>query len=105
MKEKKTVGRIPEPAERTAVSAAAAPKSGKARRILIPLVLLAAIATGAFLVWKRFFAIPPVPENLVALGGSAESGEESCHASADDDERHFTIGTCLSSIGHGSFSL
>jgi hypothetical protein len=41
----------------------------------------------------------------VALGGSAESGEESCHASADDDERYFTIGTCLSSIGHGSFSL
>jgi len=48
----------------------------------------------------------PLRENEdVAFGRSAESGEKSCHASADDDERHFAIGTCLPGIGHGSFSL
>ena len=43
-------------------------------------------------------------ENLVLCGG-AQRGEETRHASADDDERNLAIGTCLSGIGHGSFSL
>ena len=41
----------------------------------------------------------------VALGRCAQRGEEPRHASADDDERDFAIGRCLSVIGHGSFSL
>ncbi|HKX30715.1 MAG TPA: biotin/lipoyl-binding protein, partial [Blastocatellia bacterium] len=80
MKDKKTVGRIPEPAERAAPPvAAAAPKTAGVRRILIPLILLAVIATGGFLIWKRFFAVPPVPPNLVVLSGRIE-GDDSAIA-------------------------
>ena len=41
----------------------------------------------------------------VALGGGTERGEEPRHPSADVDELYVAIGTCLSRIGHGSFSL
>ena len=48
---------------------------------------------------------PFVSDEHVALGRGTEGGEESCHASSDDDERELAIVTCLSGIPHGSFSL
>jgi HlyD family secretion protein len=49
------------------------------RRILILLVILAALAVAAFLIWKYFFAKPGPPENIITLSGRIE-GDDSALA-------------------------
>jgi len=55
-----------------------APPRGK-RLAIVPLVLLI-IGVGGYLLWKRFVAPPPIPNNLVLLSGRIE-GDDSAVAS------------------------
>jgi HlyD family secretion protein len=46
---------------------------------MLAIVLLAVLATGAYFVWKVFFAVPPVPASIVILSGRIE-GDDSAVA-------------------------
>ncbi|HEY6348778.1 MAG TPA: HlyD family efflux transporter periplasmic adaptor subunit [Candidatus Angelobacter sp.] len=47
----------------------------RSRRPLIILLLLLALGTAGYFVWKRFFAVPPVPDSLVVLSGRIEGDD------------------------------
>ena len=51
-----------------------------ARRWVLPIILLVALALAVFFIWKFFFAAPKIPESIVALSGRIE-GDDSAIAS------------------------
>lgn len=70
------------PAPVQKVQAAPPPRSAPARRPrrgIIFLVLLAVLAALGFAIWKAFFAVAPVPDNIVVLSGRIE-GDDSAVA-------------------------
>jgi HlyD family secretion protein len=79
MKEEQTVERAPERGEQALRPEAARPIRSRSRRLVVPLILLAAIAATAFLIWKLFFAKPGPPENVILLSGRIE-GDDSALA-------------------------
>ena len=44
-------------------------------RIVIRMIVLAALATGGYFVWKNYVAVPKVPESIVALSGRIEGDD------------------------------
>jgi HlyD family secretion protein len=50
------------------------PPKGSRRRVVL-LVVLAAVAVGAYLVWRSFFATPPLPPSVIALSGRIEGDD------------------------------
>ncbi len=48
-------------------------------RRLVPIILLVLMGAAAALVWKMFFAVPPVPESIITLSGRIE-GDDSAIA-------------------------
>ncbi|MFN7995515.1 MAG: HlyD family efflux transporter periplasmic adaptor subunit [Bryobacteraceae bacterium] len=60
----------------TKTADAAPPRS---RRRMVLLFLLIALMAGAFFVWKAFFSVPRIPDNIVALSGRIE-GDDSAIA-------------------------
>ncbi|MGA2039471.1 MAG: HlyD family efflux transporter periplasmic adaptor subunit [Bryobacteraceae bacterium] len=61
---------------------ASAPPPGKkitGKRIALATLLLVVVAAGAYLVWKVFFATPPVPDSILVLSGRIE-GDDSAVA-------------------------
>jgi HlyD family secretion protein len=57
----------------------AAPSTRRSGRRLFPLVLLVVLAGAGVLVWRTFFAAPPVPDSIVVLSGRIE-GDDSAIA-------------------------
>jgi HlyD family secretion protein len=57
----------------------AAPPHRRSPRAIIIVVLLLALAAGGFGLWKRYFSVPPVPDNIVLLSGRIE-GDDSAVA-------------------------
>jgi len=56
------------------------PPPRRSRRPLIVLLVLLVLGTAGYFVWKRFFAVPPVPNSIVELSGRIE-GDDSAVAS------------------------
>src|SRR5215471_19648971 len=54
-------------------------KPRRARRVIVVLIVLLAVAGAAFGIWKAFFSLPPVPDNVVLLSGRIE-GDDSAVA-------------------------
>lgn len=79
MEERLTVERAPERGKQAQRPEAVWPSRSRFRRFVIPLILLAAIATAVFLIWKIFFARPGPPENVTTLSGRIE-GDDSALA-------------------------
>ncbi|HEX3682012.1 MAG TPA: HlyD family efflux transporter periplasmic adaptor subunit [Bryobacteraceae bacterium] len=50
------------------------PPKGSRRRVVL-LVAIAAVAAGAYLVWRSFFATPPLPPSVIALSGRIEGDD------------------------------
>jgi HlyD family secretion protein len=59
--------------------APAADKKVTGKRIMLAIILLAVIAVGGYVIWKVFFAVPPVPASIVILSGRIE-GDDSAVA-------------------------
>ena len=55
------------------------PQRRRSWRPLVVLVLLLGLAAGGYSLWKRFFSVPPVPDNIVLLSGRIE-GDDSAVA-------------------------
>jgi len=55
------------------------PPVRRSRRAIIILPVLAVLIAAGFFVWKAFFAVPPVPDNIVLLSGRIE-GDDSAVA-------------------------
>jgi HlyD family secretion protein len=55
------------------------PQRRRSWRPLVVLVLLLALAAGGYSLWKKFFSVPPVPDNIVLLSGRIE-GDDSAVA-------------------------
>lgn len=51
------------------------PPPRRSRRPLIILLVLVALGTAGYFVWKRFFAVPPVPDSIVVLSGRIEGDD------------------------------
>lgn len=51
------------------------PPPRRSRRPLIILFVLVALGTAGYFVWKRFFAVPPVPDSIVVLSGRIEGDD------------------------------
>jgi HlyD family secretion protein len=51
----------------------------RSRRAIIFIVLLVALAAGGFSLWKMYFSVAPVPDNLILLSGRIE-GDDSAVA-------------------------
>ena len=79
MTEQQTVARPPERDRQTPWNRLKHAVGPRLRRLVILLVLLAAGAGVAFLIWKLFFAKRGVPENVVTLSGRIE-GDDSAVA-------------------------
>jgi membrane fusion protein YbhG len=79
MTEQQTVARPPERDRQTPWNRLKQAVGPRLRRLVILLVLLAAGAGVAFLIWKLFFAKRGVPENVVTLSGRIE-GDDSAVA-------------------------
>ena len=79
MTEQQTVARPPEQDSQTPWNRLKQAVGPRLRRLVILLVLLAAGAGVAFLIWKLFFAKRGVPENVVTLSGRIE-GDDSAVA-------------------------
>lgn len=47
----------------------------RSRRPIIILLVLVVLATAGYLVWKRFFSVPPVPDSIVLLSGRIEGDD------------------------------
>ena len=79
----KQVPEIEQPPAKSEQTPQVAPPPGKAfrrsRRGIVVLVLVAALATAGYFVWKMFFATPPVPASVVLLSGRIE-GDDSAVA-------------------------
>jgi len=60
-------------------AAAAVTGRSRARRLVVPFILLVALAAVAFFIWRFFFAKPGVPENVITLSGRIE-GDDSAVA-------------------------
>lgn len=79
----KQVPEIEQPPAQSEQAPQVAPPPGKAfrrsRRGIVVLVLVAALATAGYFVWKMFFATPPVPASVVLLSGRIE-GDDSAVA-------------------------
>jgi HlyD family secretion protein len=58
----------------------ATPPRRRSRRAIIVIVLLMGLAAGGFSLWKKYFSVPPVPDNLILLSGRIE-GDDSAVAS------------------------
>jgi HlyD family secretion protein len=69
------------PAEPAGEPAPAPPAAKKitSTKIILAVVLLVVIAVGAYVIWKVFFAVPPVPASIVILSGRIE-GDDSAVA-------------------------
>ena len=46
-----------------------------ARRILLPVIMIAVLAAAGLIIWKVFFSRPQLPENIVALSGRIEGDD------------------------------
>src|SRR5579864_3212013 len=55
------------------------PPPRRSRRPFIVLLLLLALGVGGYFAWKKFFAVPPVPDSIVVLSGRIE-GDDSAVA-------------------------
>src|ERR1051326_729540 len=53
--------------------------SGKRRKLIIVAAIAVVLASGAYLIWRVFFAEPKLPESIVALSGRIE-GDDSAVA-------------------------
>jgi HlyD family secretion protein len=51
------------------------PTRSIASRMILPLVVVVVLAAAGFGVWKAFFSIPPIPENIVQLSGRIEGDD------------------------------
>ena len=51
------------------------PPPRRSRRPIIILLVLVVLATAGYLVWKRFFSVPPVPDSIVLLSGRIEGDD------------------------------
>ena len=72
----------PAPATTQPAAEPAPPAVGKkitGKRIMAGIILLVVIAAGAYLIWKVFLAVPPVPASIVILSGRIE-GDDSAVA-------------------------
>ena len=72
----------PAPATTQPAAEPAPPAVGKkitGKRIMAGIILLVVIAAGAYLIWKMFLAVPPVPASIVILSGRIE-GDDSAVA-------------------------
>src|SRR5271165_2554723 len=71
----------PTPASATPPSAApgAAPPSRSPIRVIVRLVIVAALVTGGYFIWKKFVALPKIPPSIVTLSGRIE-GDDSAVA-------------------------
>src|SRR5579872_3318118 len=58
---------------------AAQPGAPRSRRRIVLLAVVVLIATGAYFVWRAFFATPKLPESIIALSGRIE-GDDSAIA-------------------------
>lgn len=47
----------------------------RSRRPIIILLVLIVLGTAGYLVWKKFFSVPPVPDNVVVLSGRIEGDD------------------------------
>ena len=45
------------------------------RWLILPLVVVVALAAAGFTIWKVFFSVPPTPENIVVLSGRIEGDD------------------------------
>lgn len=68
-----------EPGPRPAPAPPRSKPARRSRRGIIVLLLLAALATAGFFLWKTFFAAPNVPDSVVLLSGRIE-GDDSAVA-------------------------
>src|ERR1041385_4356380 len=84
--------RKPKP-QPTPVSAAPPPKPSR-RWLIVSIISLAVIAVVGFIVWKLFFASPPVPANIVILSGRIEGDDSAVSPKAGGRilEIHFREG-------------
>lgn len=67
----------PKPADKKAPAPPAKKTTGK--KIMVASILLVVIAAGAYVIWRVFFATPPVPASIVVLSGRIE-GDDSAVA-------------------------
>ena len=69
------------PAEPPAEPAPAPPAAKKitSTKIILAIVVVVAIAVSAYVIWKVFFAVPPLPDSIVVLSGRIE-GDDSAVA-------------------------
>ncbi len=79
MEEQQIVERAPEHGGQAPRPEAPRPGRRRFRRLIVPLVLLVALAGAVYLIWKIFFARRGVPENVITLSGRIE-GDDSALA-------------------------
>jgi len=76
MKEEQPVNRVQSDSNNQAQPAAGKAGRRRFRRIIVALIVLAAIVTGAILGWRAYVA-KRVPENIIALSGRIEGDDSS----------------------------
>ena len=86
----------PAPVEQKLQAQTAPPSEQRAprRRLILPLVVVVALAAAGFTIWKVFFSAPPTPENIVVLSGRIEGDDSAVSPKAGGRilEIHFREG-------------